>query len=391
MSRRLRVLLLASLLGPAPAGWPQFLDEFDGPALAADPTAQGGWAWHSGDGVAVINFSQADGAGRIEVDATADARNIWWTIIRRAVTPAIDLEELIRPDRELRVEARIRSDTAPRRVNLHFNHSHTTDFHSHLMEHDIPVAGEWRDISMTTHGFDARPGDAVFVQMALMDWGSDRYTVDVDRIEVRVVDPAQAGRDLGEPLPFHPAPLPLDSFGHHLAPEAGAVVDPAWPDVNFLSWGLADEKLLAVGASRISLMRWDLSGFEGGEPAGWGLLVLIAAQVERAETGLKDFGMLRVVEILGGDAEWSAGNVTWASFTQGLAREDVLNPQLLRDIVPVAGDSTLIPVSPPVLRRLLSGRSKGLALQAQGAISASFHSTGSDAGPMLYFNLEQSH
>jgi hypothetical protein len=42
-----------------------------------------------------------------------------------------------------------------------------------------------------------------------------------------------------------------------------------------------------------------------------------------------------------------------------------------------------------VLRRLLTGQSPGLALRAQGAINAGFHSTGSDEAPMLYFNLEE--
>jgi hypothetical protein len=28
---------------------------------------------------------------------------------------------------------------------------------------------------MTTHGFDAKPGDTIFGHMALMDWGLEKY------------------------------------------------------------------------------------------------------------------------------------------------------------------------------------------------------------------------
>jgi hypothetical protein len=52
---------------------------------------------------------------------------------------------------------------------------------------------------------------------------------------------------------------------------------------------------------------------------------------------------------------------------------------------------TLTAVSPPVLRRLLSGKTKGLALMAQGEIYASFASSQSpdeSARPKLYFNVK---
>jgi hypothetical protein len=55
-----------------------------------------------------------------------------------------------------------------------------------------------------------------------------------------------------------------------------------------------------------------------------------------------------------------------------------------------SGGKTRIAVSPPVLRRLFSGRAAGLAIQAQGAIQASFISgqEGSTEGPVLYFNSD---
>ena len=140
------------------ASWAQaaeFVDDFDREEMQLDASGRKGWAFMTGDGQAVIDFTQGAGVGVIEVDARQDQRNIWWAIIRRSVSASIDGNVLHVPGKELRVEARIRSSHAPRRVNLHFNHSRTTDFHSHLMEFDIANAGEWHVISMTTQEFDA--------------------------------------------------------------------------------------------------------------------------------------------------------------------------------------------------------------------------------------------
>ena len=227
MPDTVHLMLAAGMwLAPVP-GAADFVDEFGPGALAADPSARDGWAWQAGDGEARVSFTQADGAGRIEVDASADRRNIWWAFVRRAVTPAIDASELTRPDRELRVQARVRTSVAPRRVNLHFNHSRTTDFHSHLMEYDLAEAGVWQDISLTTRDFDASAGDEVFVQLALMDWGGGHYAVDIDRIEVRVVDPGVVGPDRGSPLPYRPPARPPEDFTERLPVAADAVVDPS--------------------------------------------------------------------------------------------------------------------------------------------------------------------
>ena len=138
----------------------QFLDDF-----CMNTQGISNWTWYTGDGSATMDFQQGKGFASIAVDATGDQRNIWWALIRREVTAGLDLDLLTRPGYELRVEAKIRSSHAPRRVNLHLRTQRTVDNHSHLMEFDIPDTG-WHTISMTTQGFDARPGDQVFGQLA---------------------------------------------------------------------------------------------------------------------------------------------------------------------------------------------------------------------------------
>ena len=286
---------------------------------------------------------------------------------------------------------------APRRINLHFNHTRTTDYHSHLMEYDIPDTENWYEISMTTSNFDALPDDEVFVQMALMDWGQDRYAVEIDYLKISVVNPADTGPDLGEPLEYRPAVPALDTYSHVITATQDAVVTSRYPDTNFRNWQnksmVGGLPLIAVGSGQLALLRWNLEGLEGRLPKGWGVLELTTEQVYHADTGLEEFGVLRVIEILGGAPGWDRETVTYKSFLNGEWINNVFNEQMIIDMAPAVepGAKTLIPISPPVLRRLLSGRTKGLAIFAQGAINATFFSGAREngaTGPKLYLNLE---
>ncbi|MCJ7753262.1 MAG: hypothetical protein MUP13_01725, partial [Thermoanaerobaculales bacterium] len=325
MKRRYRLslvcCLVVSLAGVAEA---QFLEAFEDQDLQVDPAGIDGWSFFSGDGQTTIDFmATGRGYASIRVDATRDRRNVWWALIKHRVSQDLDLERLSRPGWELRVEARIRSSHGPRRVNLHVNTQRTTDFHSHLMEYDIPKAGIWYTISMTTRDFLLEPGDTVFAQMALMDWGHDRYDLDVDYFKADVVEAERAGPDVGEPLPYHP-PIP-DPGSFEVAMQAAdaAVVDLAQPDVNLGEWAVLDggsrTRVLTVGGTMWVILRWDLEAFEGGRVGGHGLLQLTTHSVQRNAEQIKDFGLLRVVEVPGGPPAWRRDTVTLTSLLQGKA------------------------------------------------------------------------
>lgn len=374
-----------------------FEEQFDGP-LVLDATAANGWTFHTGDGNAVMDLTASDGVASIAVDATHDRRGIWWAFIRREITPHIDLAALARPGTELRVEARVRTSHAPRRINLHLNTQRTTDFHGNLLEFDLPTAGEWHTVSMTTQNFDGRPGDHLYVQLALMDWGLGRYRVDVDYLRVDLVDPAKAGPDLGGGLPYHP-PVPApDAFHHAVRAAQTATIDRREPDANLRDWSAIEPDgtatpILTVNGTQQVILRWDLQAFAGRKIAGsGGLLELTTHSVQRRAEHTKDFGMIRVVEILGGDPRWQRSNVTYESLLQGQSPEDVFNSQMIID-VDVAdrrGERTLVTLSPAVLQRLIDGRTRGIGLIPLGSINAAF-----DPGipghpenaPTLRFNL----
>jgi hypothetical protein len=373
----------------------QFLETFDAPALQLDPSGVDGWAFFTGDGEATMNLvATSDGYASVVVDATRDRRNVWWALIKHRVSQAIDVERLAQPGWELRIAARIRSSHAPRRVNLHCNTQRTTDFHSHLMEFDLPVDGVWYEISMTTRNFPAVSGDTVFAQMALMDWGRERYRVDVDSFRVDVVEATAAGPDVGDAVPYHP-PIPDPAaFSKVVAAADAAVVDLANAGVNLGEWSALEggvrQPVVTVNGTMRVVLRFDLAGLSGRRVAGHGLLELTTASVQRDAREMKDMGLVRVVEILGGDETWRRDTVTLDSLLQGAALTDVFNPQMIIDwpVNESAGGTTLFVISRPVLQRLVDGRTLGLALTPLGPIDAAFCSLGEDA-PRLLLNLDE--
>jgi hypothetical protein len=373
----------------------QFLETFDDPELRLDPSGVEGWSFFSGDGEATIDLGgSGKGYASILVDATRDRRNIWWALIKHRVSEQMDLEQLSRPGWELRVEARIRSSHAPRRVNLHLNTQRTTDFHSHLMEFDLPEAERWYTISMTTRDFPVESGDAVRAQMALMDWGRGRFRVDVDSFKVDVVEVARVGPDLGEPLPYHPPVPDVGTFEHAIPAAESAVIDLAHTDVNLGKWSVLDDRakhpVLTVNGTMWVILRWDLGAFAGLRVADHGLLDLTTHSVQRNAEEIKDFGLVRVVEILAGDPSWRRATVTVASLVQGEALEKVFNPQMIIDwpVSETPGGKTWFTISRPVLQRLIDGRTLGIAVTPLGSINASFSTRGIDA-PQLLFNIEE--
>ncbi len=386
------LLGLLAAAGTLPA---QFLEEFNAGDAGAGSTPPG-WTCATGDGQAGMDFVENDGYATIHVDATGDRQGIWWALIRRPV-PGLDMERLVRPGYELRAEARIRVSHAPRRVNLHFNHQRTTDYHSHLMEFDIPEADTWHTISMTTRNFEVRADDQVNAQLALMDWGQDRYTVDIDYFKVDVVPAAMVEKDLGHPLPYHP-PIPDPaSFAHRLTAAQDGVVDRQFPDLNFGDWASIGEDgpvpVLAVSGTQLTILRWEPGEFRGRRVAGPGLLVLGTRSLQRSPRYAKDFGMVRVKEILGGDPDWEADSVTMNSLLSGAELNAVINSQMVIDY-PVTADpdgKSYFVINEQVMNRLLSGETRGLAIFPLGAVNAAFHTGGADdAGlrPALLFNLQ---
>ncbi len=374
----------------------QFLDSFD-----ADQIEH--WFFATGDGDATMDFVQKDGFSEISVDATADKHNVWWTFIKRDISKYVDLELLKSPYHELRVEARIKVYEAPRRVNFMINTQRTTNYHKHLMEYDIDTTGQWHTISMTTRDLDAIPGDSLFVQLCVTDWGTGKHAVELDYYRADVVDVRKAGPDLGEPLPYHPTPSEPSAYTHQLKVSHDSLIHEDFPNVNFNNWQVQDKNVisnvLTISARQWAVLRWDFSAYRNSKVSGPGLLLLSTQSVAKGgyynaafgeDLGM-EFGKVRIIEILDGEAEWDQKTVTWDNLLQGKPLDKVFNPQMVFDVElsEQPGSQTSITISRPVLQRLISGKTLGLVIKPLGAINASVYSTEELNGPCLYFDLEK--
>lgn len=387
--KTIKTTLLGGLLIFTPLCQADFVDDFN--------KSVAGWQTLTGDGEAQLKFVAMDGFARMQVDASKDQHNIYWTIIKRDVAQYLDMGKLKSPDYELRVEARVRPSHAPRRVNFMINTQRTTDYHEHLREYDLDQTTDWQVISMTTRNLDAMPGDQLNVQLSVTDWGPGEYYLDVDYYRAEVVPVKNAKADVGEPLVYHP-PIPaLKSFKQHLKVQQDTSINSAFPLVNFNNWTSNNARVFTVSAGQYPVLRWDLQSFQGQKATAAGVLELTTESVQKGGNYIaalgEDFGIefdkVRVFEILGGDKNWQQDTVTYASFTQGKDLQSTINGQMIFDTeVAQANGKTLVTIPRPVLQRLLDGTTSGLLLQPLGALEVSFydseHGDGSQAATLHF-------
>jgi len=374
----------------------QFLDSFDKEKIE-------GWFYFTGDGAATMNFVQMNGYARILVDATKDKHNVWWAIIKRDVTSFLDLNKLRDNAFQLLVEAKVRVSEAPRRLNFMVNTNRTTNFHTDLMEYDIQDTNNWHIISMTTKKFNALPGDTIYVQLDVTDWGLGKYYVDVDYYRADIVNVNLAGPDKGELVPYHPPVPEVNSFSNHLNVTHDAIINFDFPDINFNDWHVKERtgeaRVLTVNANQWGILKWDLKQYKDLKADGSGLLELTTQSVAKGgkyseiygeDLGM-EFGKIRVIEILGGNPEWNQNEVTYNNLIRGKDYSEVFNTQMIFDseLNDEPGSKNFITLSKPVLQRLLDGKTKGLILRPLGAINASFYASEDVAGngPKLHFNI----
>jgi hypothetical protein len=247
---------------------------------------------------------------------------------------------------------------------------------------------------MTTQDFDARPGDIVNAQMALMDWGREQYEIDIDYFKVDVVPRDMVSQDLGNKIPYQPSLADPETFSEHLIVAHDATVDSEFPDMNFNRWVATDETsdhfLISAGGNQWTILRWDVSAYTGSHIKESGLLEMTTYHLERSPEHSKDFGMVRIVEIIAGDPEWKQDLVTYDSFQAGT---HALNGQMIIDdkVAESRGHKNYFTISRPVLQRLLDGKTKGLAIIGLGAVKVSFYASengDTNSSPRLHFSLQ---
>jgi hypothetical protein len=174
------------------------------------------------------------------------------------------------------------------------------------------------------------------------------------------------------------------------------MVDVQFTDRNFNNWYVTDESgkhipIIAVNGTQMIIMRWDLATLKGKRVKRAGLLELTPLSVQRSSDFAKDFGMVRICEIIGGDPAWDEGSVTLGRLTMNRPLEEVINTQMIIDdsVTWNRDNKVLFTISRPVLQRLIDGKSKGLAIKPLGAVNGVFFSRENvGKGPRLYVEAE---
>lgn len=373
----------------------QFIDNFDNQDLK-------GWQFFTGDGWAKMKAVQRDGYVTINVDATNDPYNVWYAISKRNIASSLKLNKLKGAGTELRVEAKVRIYNPPHRVNIMVNTQKTTDYHRDLMEFEIPDK-EWHVISMTTNELDAVPGDSVFIQFNVTDFGWDQYQVDVDYIKADIIEVKRAGPDRGIQIPYHPAIPATTTYGNHERVKHDALINSDYSKANLNDWHVTEKegsvRALTISANQWAILRWDLEKFKNSQATGPGLLELTTQSVSSGGNYIEAYGQqlgeefprVRVIEIFGGEEEWDQQKVTFESFMQKKPYAEIFNTQMIYDkaLSDSPGSKNFITISQPVMQRLLNGTTKGLLIRPLGAITATFYASENLDGqqvPMLHFS-----
>lgn len=362
----------------------QFLDEFENNSI-------NDWVHFAGDGNVKMDFTSNKDFAQIDVDARNDIYNVWWALIKRNISCAIDLSLLEKEEYELRIEARVKVSNAPRRINLHLNTQRTTNFHSHLMEYEIPDIDGWHIISMTTDNFDAVVGDTIYAQLALMDWGIGEFSIQLDYFKVDVVNKKLARNDFGNPSPYHPQIKKTSEFSTIINSSDAAIISLKYKDENFSNWKSYTDskngKLLSLNSDQIIVIKWDFDTIKESMIVDDGLLELTLDSYQTGNFSLEELGQVRLVEIIDGYQGWDSKSITYNKLVENKEFNEIVNPQPIYDLDLniQKGEKRFLTVSNNVLKRLVSGKTLGLSLKAIGPVSASFKVEG-DKTPKLYFN-----
>lgn len=386
------ILLLFSGLCQA-----QFIDNFDKKEIKE-------WLFFTGDGYATMDFVQQEGGyASVFIDATKDPYNIWYAITKRNVAPYLNLNKLKGTDTELRVEARVRIHNPPRRVNLMVNTQRTTDFHHDLMEFELPDTN-WHVISLTTRDLNAVPGDSLYIQFDVTDFGWDKYQVDVDYIKADIINVKKAGPDKGIRIPYHPPIPPVTTFSNHVEVKHDALINSDYPKVNLNDWHVQEKeglaRVLTISANQWAILRWDMEKYKNAKAEGAGLLELTTQAVSTGGNYKEVYGQqlgeefprVRVIEIFGGPQDWDQEKVSYENFIQDRPYAAIFNTQMIYDkeVDDKPGSKNFITISQPVMQRLLNGTTKGLLIRPLGAINASFYASENGDGqmvPKLHFTI----
>lgn len=353
------------------------------------------WYTEYGDGELKAYVEAKENFIRFQVDATQEPYNVWWATVKRSI-PFKPNTPQDYSQKKLWIEAKVKPSHAIRRLNMRLYNQRTTDHHEYLKEFDLSDTVNWHTIRFSPAGLRYLPGDQLTCHLALIDWGNQKFHLDIKDVKVFFGENQDRFRESDNALVYHPEPKPIEDFENQLPIQRDAMLDLAFPNRILKGWGkLATNgdyiNLLSVSHNLIPILAWDFTPVKEHLVEGWGLLRLKINTSSQVKNPEHEFGRIRIHEIIGGKNDWDKEKLTFNNFSQGLSLWNIINEQMVIDMdVPKGNDRWLdIPLSPIVIQRLINGKSKGLAILPLGSIQVSFYTLEaqrSEYVPTLYFN-----
>ena len=98
------------------------------------------------------------------------------------------------------------------------------------------------------------------------------------------------------------------------------MINSDYPDINFNDWHVEESsgtaRILTVDSVQWPILRWDFSKYQGRKADGAAVLELTTCSIPTGGKYIEhygqdfgeEFGVTRVIEILGGDPAWDPGN-----------------------------------------------------------------------------------
>lgn len=350
----------------------QFREDFNAESAEFRSNGLPQWSSVTGDGEGIFTQNIQNGIATLRLDASQDKRNIWYAFAHRNISAQLNVKS--GKGFTLYIEAKVKPSHGPRRVNLFLKSLASQD--EYLREFDLPEAGKWHEISMVAPGFHHTPGQPLLAQVSFMDWGNTGiYELQVDYIKVDIIKPGQKVQEKGLPLMYRPPLADESTFRIERKVAADVSIDRQFSSLNLSGWTAGahtGEPVLMVDGNKFILLRWDFPDLKGKKVTGAGQLEFYTHSLYQLSEKQKDFGEVRICELIGANPDWQESNITYESLFQTNPPAAVINEQTIVDtaIMPAKGSKTRVTISQPVLQRLIDGTTKGLAILPLGLISA---------------------
>lgn len=155
-----------------------------------------------------------------------------------------------------------------------------------------------------------------------------------------------------------------------------ALIDSAWPSVNFANWSVSSgEPVLTLAGTQTALLQWNFQEVADYIITGDGTLEIYTHSTIHLSVSEAMLPVVRA-RAISNTASWAEATVTYTSFVGGGDLDSVLSESSVGEATPTRHRlaRTVVSIPEATLLSLQDGSAAGLALEVSGPISLSVFS-----------------